>query len=118
MIKMRVFFVEQYFKNNECLATTFRKFRIKRRRSSDLTPSVVKNLCRLDQLVVLNTLVVQKQAVQMSISKQCVKVMMKVQEHLTNELKPRRPFALCVIPCITLSRIFYDSIKKITIKRK
>lgn len=43
-IEQRVFIVEQYFKNNECLAAVVRKFHTKYGRNSVLTSSTVKRL--------------------------------------------------------------------------
>ncbi|GFS28101.1 DUF4817 domain-containing protein [Nephila pilipes] len=85
-IEERVFIIEQYFKNIENLAATIRKFRAKYCRNSDSTSSTMKRVIEKSKQtgssgVMLNTLVVQKQAVQMSISKQCMRLLAKAQEH-------------------------------------
>ena len=43
-IQQRVFIIEQYFKNNESLATAIRKFYTKYDKNSGLTSSTVKKL--------------------------------------------------------------------------
>jgi uncharacterized hydantoinase/oxoprolinase family protein len=63
IINQRVFIIELYLKNNETLKAAVRKFDAKYGINSVLTSSIGKRLI--------------EQAVQMSISKQCMRVLVK-----------------------------------------